>query len=443
MAVTMAQMEARAARAERLRARGRELAAAPPDADYCERVLALYEGIEAQLMREECDPLGEGVEGVEHDPIDSPPLPGVMAERPEGEKRSDGPGPPQAAAGAASAGSPRLRGERYEENSLPEKGSVFDEDLLEFQNAGPWPLPELSPMAIDETEHEHLIKLAQLSSPQQLTLAFLEEWLPIELVRLGGVFSPAHLFVLTLREYRRAELTLLCDCHDPEISFEAACRLFRYEERLRARFQQRGARGGCALPEGRPFAHCGEAEIKYLHGQEADAAAPKSEPARAVFIRAALVRNRVIEKNAPDVIEACLRRASWWLGMVLSARSPRDLFAKLSREANLFDRLSPAPPIPAKKNPQLPRSMRLPVAMALCNALYQIRHEGGDSARLKWASRLYRVLLARTHGVEAAAAFVPLCPAGSWPGMPVAMIKEHEKQIETRSAAEAAVRAPP
>lgn len=441
MAVSMAELETRAARAAKLRARGRELAAAPPDADYCERMLALYDGIEAQLMREEFDPLGGGAEGIEHYPISSPPLPGEMAERPEGEKRSDGPGPPQAAADAASAGSPRLRGERYEENSF------LDEDFREFQHAGPWPLPELSPMAIDEAEHEHLLELAQLSSPQQLTLEFLEQWLPIELVRLEGVFSPAHLFVLTLREYCRAELTLLCDCHDPDISFEAACRLFRYEERLRARFQQRRARGGCALPEERPFAHCSEVEIKHLRGQEADAAAPKSEPARAVFIRAALVRNRVIERNAPDVIEACLRRANWWLGMVLGARSPRELFGKLSREANLFDRLSPAPPIPTKKGPMLARSMCLPVAMALCNALYQVRHEGGEKSRLKWASRLYRVLLARTHGVEAAAAFTPLSGAESWPGMPAAMIKEHEKQIETgtaaRATAQAAVRAPP
>ena len=73
MAVTMAELEARAARAGKLRARGRELAAAPPDADYCERVLALYDGIEAQLMREEFDPLGGGAEGIEHYPISSPP----------------------------------------------------------------------------------------------------------------------------------------------------------------------------------------------------------------------------------------------------------------------------------------------------------------------------------------------------------------------------------
>ncbi|MCB0219548.1 MAG: hypothetical protein KDH09_07640 [Chrysiogenetes bacterium] len=440
MAVTMAEMEARAARAGKLRARGRELAAAP-DADYCERVLALYDGIEAQLLEDPGSLLG-GAEGVEEE-FPSPSGRGC----PEGgsgrnagtdSSPSSKPGPPQpGSAHAAPGSSPRQRGEHHEENSS------FDDEFTQFQNAGPWPLPELAPMAIDEVEHEHLLKLAQLSSPQQLTLEFLEQWLPIELVRLEGVFSPAHLFVLTLREYCRAELTLLCDCHDPDISFEAACRLFRYEERLRARFQQRRARGGCALPEERPFAHCSEVEIKHLRGQEADAAAPKSEAGRAVFIRAALVRNRVIERNAPDVIEACLRRANWWLGMVMGARSPRELFGKLSREANLFDRLSPAPPIPTKKGPMRARSMCLPVAMALCNALYQVRHEGGEKSRLKWASRLYRVLLARTHGVEAAAAFTPLSGAESWPGMPKAIIKEHEQHIENRSGAEAAVRAPP
>ncbi|MCB0220957.1 MAG: hypothetical protein KDH09_14760, partial [Chrysiogenetes bacterium] len=65
--------------------------------------------------------------------------------------------------------------------------------------------------------------------------------------------------------------------------------------------------------------------------------------------------------------------------------------------------------------------------------------------RLKWTSRLYRVLLARTHGVEAAAAFTPVMACECWPGMPVA--QESERKCIGKDAAgevpDAGERAPP
>ncbi|MCB0221260.1 MAG: hypothetical protein KDH09_16300, partial [Chrysiogenetes bacterium] len=65
--------------------------------------------------------------------------------------------------------------------------------------------------------------------------------------------------------------------------------------------------------------------------------------------------------------------------------------------------------------------------------------------RLKWTSRLYRVLLARTHGVEAAAAFTPVMACECWPGMPVAQ-EGKGVVVEKNTAGEvpdAGERAPP
>lgn len=392
MTVRTADLEARAMRAERLLLRGRSLDLDSGD-DWSERVVDLFEGIDEPLAA---------------------PSPGREEPRPRAAGRE------------------------------PEPEDDFDEIFAGFQNAGPWPLPELAPIAIDEAEHAALLDLSRITSPHDLTLAFLEEWLPVELQRLHGIFSPAHLFVLTAREYCRAEMTLLCADDDHDISFEAAARLFRYEERLRARFQQLRSRGGCELHEARPHAHCNDREARILTGEEKDAAAPRSGAGRAQFARAFLVRNRVIEKNEPDVVEALLCRSAWWLGLMLEARSPHQLFARLAREANLFDRLSPMPPIPGKgRAPVLARAAYLPVAMALCHGLYRIRHEEDARRRLKRCAWLYRVLLARTHGVEAAAAFVPLMAALRWPGMPEDFEPPALPGEPHPGATEASERAPP
>lgn len=431
MTVRVSDMEARARRAQKLLERGREVDLS--DDDFCRRLMAHCDGIEQALLEEEPPPFD--AQAIADAPHDS--LVRAVYENQQGHPKKQPAAADTDAGPSAAAGGEEVAGGE----------AAFDQVFREFQESGPWPLPELAPMAIDEEEHAQLLEYATLTSPQQLALLFLEEWLPIELTRLAGVFSPAHLFVLTLRELCRAELTLLCQSRDADVSFEASCRLFRYEERLRARFQQHPRRGECAIDEKHPYQRCDPAQYAKLTDDERRKLAPKSKAARRDFVRAALVRNKVIEKNAPDLIEACLRRAAWWLGMAMDARTPLALFAKLSREANLFDRLSPAPPIPTTNNPQLPRAMRLPMALSLAGAFHQVRHEQSDAGRLRWASHLYRVLLARTHGVEAAAAFTPLMGAQRWPGMPDAEEGE-TPEIASDAAGEsgeaaAGARAPP
>ena len=169
MAVNMADLARRARRADKLLERGREVDLR--DEDFCRRLMAHYDGIEAALLGEEDSDLSEEALA-KSEGRRALPRAGDLSNASIGTKRPL-PDPPRHGEGMGG------------------DNAAFDEDFREFQNAGPWPLPELAPMAIDEVEHEELQRFAHVTSPQQLTLMFLEEWLPIELRRLHGIFSPA------------------------------------------------------------------------------------------------------------------------------------------------------------------------------------------------------------------------------------------------------------
>ena len=221
--------------------------------------------------------------------------------------------------------------------------------LRAFRDCGPWPLPELVPYPVGDDEHAAFMALSRIESPGELALQLLEDSLRIDEAWRGRLCAPAEAFTLALRDFCRAQLTRLCCDADHDLSAAAACRLFRYEDRLHE-----------ALLRHRP------------------------EPSREPRARA-----------HPAGIPALLRRAQGWFAAARHAHTPHALLRRLAREGDLIARFSPRAPSGA-------RVLRLSSAWALVRIFHELAHAREGKRRMRLTCALSRLLIPETPESRAA-----------------------------------------